>query len=186
MNISEITTPENKQGILATLTDFDEPGKTDAGKSKQKIKLRDNESTWDIPLYPGNNPPMTQKDMGKLFAWDIWFRVFKGKKYYYAFLNQPESVGDGAQNASQAAPQPTQAPQVKKEVDWDAKELREKRSFAVKDAMLLITTAATVTNNAECCQVENVKQVADELVNYVYNGLKEEPERDADNEDIPY
>ncbi len=90
---------------------------------------------------------------------------------------------DGAGAYQPAPQQPRQAPSqaaqssnTKEDVDWDAKDLRQARMNSLNNATRLICLLAEMTKNDASLNVDHVKGVASEFVDYIYSGLKKKPQ----------
>jgi len=75
-------------------------------------------------------------------------------------------------NTPQAPSQPTGQANGKEEVDWDAKDLRTARENGLNNATKIICLLAEMTKNDASLNIDHVKRVASDLVDYIYNGLK--------------
>ena len=200
MNISQIRNlpDETEVGLTATVATASAVRQFQ-GAWKQNIKLSDasgqggeEKTIWAEVTLPANTPIVRLSEIvitkGKMSSYTNDFGLQRKVLIdEYSLTTSSEPPITTPQNTSQPPPQAAQAPQVKKEVDWDAKELRERRGYAQREAVLLIATAATIKNNAECIEVDNVLEVAEELLNYVYDGLeKAEDPKDDMVDDRPF
>ncbi len=89
-----------------------------------------------------------------------------------------------APNSSNQA-QNTQAEQKSSQTaaqgpDWDAKQLREHRGYAVRDATLLVMQLAEINQTAQGMKPDLVLEIAEKYINYIYNGIS--PAQTAKNE----
>lgn len=60
----------------------------------------------------------------------------------------------------------------KKGVDWDAKDLRMARMCGLKNATALVCLLAEMTQNDASLNIDHIKGVAADFVDYIYNGVK--------------
>jgi hypothetical protein len=72
------------------------------------------------------------------------------------------------------APQPIHVPE-KTPVDWDAKELRERRGYAIRDATLLIVALAEINQESRGMTQDAVVEVAETYLKYMYHGKEAVP-----------
>ena len=146
----------------------------------QKLSIADktdNISVWayaTIQFLPNQNV----KVRGML-------KEYEGVRYIdYAKVEIGASTAQPpAQNAPQGVPQPRQSPQAAKGVsqypkdemskrEWNDKEMREKRGYAIRDAVLVKTTLASVSQNIATHLSEDIiLALAERFVEYVYRGL---------------
>jgi hypothetical protein len=147
-------------------------------------------SSKDNAEDPKDNKPLP--DAGCLNRPAVWVGLYDANKQQYRVLFN-YYTGPERPPHPNATPEPVHVP-VQKEVDWDAKELREKRGYAIRDAALLVTTLAEVSQNANGCSPELVQEIAEMFVTYVYNGPQDprdmsqgEPSRrEPTGSDLPF
>jgi len=90
------------------------------------------------------------------------------------------------QQASQGPPQQAQQPNSKKDVDWDAKDLRMARECALKSATSLVCTLAELTQKSIGLDAPRIKGVAELFVDYIYNGNRAIPDPDSSIQEPQY
>lgn len=185
----------DNQQILAQLIENPVDGYTSNNKPKQKIVAICQESgqQFNATIYPGTGLRLDQRNVGEVLSFSLAAgRVGQGKVFLSGFWNSnythippgtatPGQVMSGAATPSpamnrqvpppqQPAPPPVPPPQTKEPVDWDAKEKREKRGYAIRDATLAITTLATILNDASKINKADIVSMAACFVDYIYTG----------------
>lgn len=151
-------------------------------KAKCSCKITDDTGTaHKVNIYQGKGqlPGPQQARLRYQFNLSTFQGNYQGNPYtgYSGFWNSTAQVGQ--QQGQQAPPQAPQAPsqatgqaQDKKEVDWDAKDLRQARMNGLNNATRLICLLAEMTKNDTSLNTDHVKGVAGEFVDYIYHGLR--------------
>lgn len=141
--------------------------RTQKNRLMTKVKLKDETDEISAWLYTDKQ----QFVPNQIITANGMLKEYQNIRYIdYATV---KSAQPAPQNAQQGTPQATGQANGKKEVDWDAKELREKRGYAIRDAVLVKTTLASVSNNIATHLSENsIFELVEKFVKYVYNGIE--------------
>jgi len=160
----------------------------DKGKPTQQVYITDGPGTRHRVKIVGNFPDITQLDLSQLLHFELWAYIadFDKKKYYMGFCNVPDDRTAPAteptpdtrydykpkNQPTPAAKTPQRAPQAP---DWDAKDERIVRQNTLNRAVeLYIEIALKGIAKYEWPLPEkhkqSIKDLAEELRNYVYNG----------------
>ena len=171
---------DRKVTMLARFAVNMEFGETQGGKPKCSVKLTDKDNvTHKVYLY-GTLPTVamcTQKAEFNISAFDGQGQqgAYVG---YSGFWNSTATIiQDGQQPAQQSqqpatqARQPANAGPADKPVDWDGKELREHRGYALHDACNVLIALATVSQNGQSISKDLALELAETFLSYRYNGL---------------
>lgn len=176
------------QPILAQLIENPVDGYTSNNKPKQKIVAICQESgqQFNATIYPGTGLRLDQRNVGEVLSFNLAAgRVGQGKVFLSGFWNShythvpPGTATPGQAMSGAAKPSPAMQPKVppttmptqtNEPVDWDAKEKREKRGYAIRDATLAITTLATILNDANKINKSDIVAMAECFVEYIYTG----------------
>lgn len=166
--------------MFGTFTEIGGLQYTPQQKAKAVCKIRDDAGViHNVHIYQGNGqlPQPAQSNQRCQFNLSTFQGTYKNKPYtgYSGFWQGDVQVN---QSTPQQPPQtPSQAPQSTnstKDVDWDAKDLRNARMNGVNNATALICLLAEMARDSNIASTENIKKVASEYVDYIYNGLKKQ------------
>jgi hypothetical protein len=126
---------------------------------------------------PNDNKPLP--DTGCVNRPALWVGVFDANKKQYKVLFS-YYTGTSTSQTPENAPKEgnEQGPEY-----WDAKNLRDQRGARVRDATTFICTMAEVSNSANGLNPELIPEIAEKLVQYVYNGPQ--PQREPGQDDGP-
>ncbi len=121
---------------------------------------------------------------GNQYEFSIWpFQPKDSPKVsLYCWMNRMVQAGaqqpapQGQQSSQQLAQgQPANAQSAEQSVDWDGKQLREHRGHQLYNATLLVTKLAEIAGKTEGQNPGLIKEIAEELVQYIYNGPAARP-----------
>lgn len=176
MNFQAITNANGQSlQIFATILEVGNSKLSREQKPYQPATLvDDNNEKHQVTIFQGDGRLLDNTCLGKRMAFSL--STYQGQRglAYSGFWNDKATQGQSQapQRPQQAPQQPAQRPNAPKEVDWDAKELREKRGYAIRDAVLVQTTLATISNNiASYISKDLILDLAEEFVEYVYHGI---------------
>lgn len=167
--------------MFGVITEFSGEGvNPKSGKPWKKAKIRDDAGITHSVTLRGELPLVTILNQRCEFSISTFKGTYQGQPYtgYSGFWQNQAQVKPQAQQNAQQASQPT--PQAagqaidKKEVDWDAKDLRVARENGLNNATKIICLLAEITKDDALLEVESVKRTASILVDYIYNGIKGE------------
>lgn len=162
--------------------------RTKKNRMMTKVKLKDETDEIGAWIYSD----LQQITPNQLIIANGMLKEYEHRRYIdYATVKTTQPA---PQNTQQDTPQPTGQANGKKDVDWDAKELREKRGYAIRDAVLVKTTLASVSNNiATHLSESSIFELAEKFVEYVYNGIdkatnsyQRNPHEEPPDDDIPF
>jgi len=160
-------------------------------KAKSICKIADdNGVSHNVHIYQGTGqlPQPAQLQQRHSFSLSTFEGNYQGKPYtgYSGFWQ------DNAQTRQQAPPQAPQAPQqpagatnAPKEVDWDAKDLRNARMNGLNNATAMITVLAEILKDANMLDKKAIEDAASYFVDYIYNGRPQD-EQQVDDSQIPF
>lgn len=148
-------------------------GQTQTQKPKCSVKLTDaNNETHKVYLY-GTLPTPAMCTQRAEFLISAFDGQGQQGSYvgYSGFWNSRATVAQDSQPSSQQTSQSTSRQETTKPVDWDAKELREHRGYALHDACTILIALAELNQTAQGMSSELAMEMAELFVKYRYNGL---------------
>ncbi len=221
VQVREIAGRKDEKGFQTKLTMFGTPTAPimDAEFSKKGTKFQqltitdDNGEQQKVKVYPGNGPELDGSHINQRLSFDIGPNPWNNQMYYNGFWNNqvqvdqqpsqqpPYSTSAPPQNAQQASSGAAGNVKEDKPVDWDAKDLRQARMNGLNNATCLMVMLAEM-NRVNNTSPDDIKKVAAEYVDYIYNGIKkgsspsnyDEANREMDeaqlspplDQDVPY
>lgn len=146
-------------------------------KPTVKVKLADDQGvSHQVHLYGNNLPDATWLNRRACFEVSAFDGQGQGGPYvgYQGFWQNNAQTNQQPAQRPQQPPQPRQpanAPPANKSVDWDAKELREHRGYALHDAVTILVTLAELNKNASLITAERALELSELFLVYRYNGM---------------
>lgn len=146
-------------------------GQTQNQKPKCTVKLTDaNNETHKVHLY-GTLPTAAMCTQRAEFL----ISAFDGQGQqgsYVGYSGFWDSRATVVQTGQQQGSQTTNSQEAAKPVDWDGKELREHRGYALHDACTILIALAELNQTAQGMSPQLAMEMAELFVKYRYNGLQ--------------
>ncbi len=141
--------------VLGTVTQVEEVKYSKKGKPNQKVTINDGVTTHQVTIWLGKNPPLAVTP--QRLAFSLKGRMYQNNLYLSGFWNSDAGVNQNVPSPAPPQGQPT----------------TPKDTLIIRQAVLKALGPALAAGKID---LGTMQVTAEELTNYVLNGLQDEPE----------